>query len=129
MLLLVLSFYSFFIYFFFNCFFFKVYLTFYNVLPQSFFIYFFFFFSIFIGNTSHSYMTSWLGTWHQRYYGAFFPCREDRGTTCELVGTSRVYFNHVVCSRACARTYVQRDASRHCSALRNCTFPCCDVQY
>ena len=51
------------------------------------------------------------------------------GTTCELVGTSRECFNHVVCSRACACTYVQRDASRHCSALHNCTFPCYDVQY
>ena len=58
-----------------------------------------------------------------------FHVVEIVGTTCELVGTSRVCFNHVVPSRACACTYVQRDASRHCNALRNCTFICCDVQY
>ena len=58
-----------------------------------------------------------------------FHVVEIVGTTCELVGTSRVCFNHVVRSRACACSYVQWDASRHCSALRNCTFPCCDVQY
>ena len=44
----------------------------------------------------------------------FFHVVEIVGTTCELVGTSRVCFNHVVRSRACACTNVQRDASRHC---------------
>ena len=44
----------------------------------------------------------------------FFHVVEIVGTTCELVGTSHVCFNHVVRSRACACTNVQRDASRHC---------------
>ena len=48
------------------------------------------------------------------YWCVFFHVVEIVGTTCELVGTSRVCFNHVVRSRACACTNVQRDASRHC---------------
>ena len=62
----------------------------------------------------HSYIPPGSGLGTGRLMVRFFHVVEIVGTTCELVGTSRVCFNHVVRSRACACTNVQRDASRHC---------------
>ena len=47
----------------------KIIFKFCNVNRCVLFFFFFliFFFNIFIANKSHSYKTSWLGTWHQRY--------------------------------------------------------------
>ena len=40
---------------------------------------FFYYSNIFIGNMSHSHKTSWLGTWHQRYYNEkVAPCAPTR---------------------------------------------------